>query len=118
MSTYAEDRDNFQTINYALPVLVFGLHHAEKGGELDALLDATYDRLLDLRMVLVDRMGRDESPPHVAAQRRPASQWDLMRRLENYVGQLLVHEPCSGEIKRELVFFYLAIVAMLSRRAS
>jgi hypothetical protein len=118
MNTYAEDRDSVQTINYVLPMLVFGLHHAEKGGALDVLLDATYDRLLDLRMVLVDRMGRDESVPHVATQRHPASQWELMRRLENYVGRVLVHELCSGEVKRELMSFYLAVVAMLSRRAS
>lgn len=118
MSTYAQDRESVQTINYVLPVLVFGLHHAEKGGELDALLNATYDHLLDLRMLLVDRMGRDDSVPHVATQLRPASQWDLMCRLERYVGRALVHEPSSGEVKRELMSFYLAVVAMLSRRTS
>lgn len=118
MSTITEDRRSLHTLMSVLPILVFGNHCADAGGTLATLLDETYDSLISLQAVLVARIGTDESMPTIFHHRKPASQRELVRKLEAHVGHVLMHEPCSGALMRELMSLYLALVAFRVRRAA
>ncbi|MDP3250631.1 MAG: hypothetical protein Q8M77_01835 [Hydrogenophaga sp.] len=115
MRTIATDRQSLHALKSVLPILVFGSHYAEAGGPLSALVDKAYDNLVALQDLLVARMGSDDSMPTFVSRRRPASQQELVRSLELSIGHALIHEPCSGEVQRELVSIYLALFAFRVR---